>query len=66
MMDAVVVRCKDCKALFYAVAQIEPSDVLDLIEYARQGHTVEVVNATVVRVELATCTCTDDALRDTE
>ena len=56
-MDAIVIRCKDCGALFYAAARIEPEDVLDFVKYARQGHRVSVVDAAVVRAELATCTC---------
>jgi hypothetical protein len=56
-MDTVVIRCKDCGALFYANACLEPADVLDIVEYARRGDKVDVVDAAVVRVELGTCTC---------
>jgi hypothetical protein len=56
-MDAITIRCKDCSALFYANAHIQPDDILDIIRYAQEGHTVAVVDAEVVRVELATCYC---------
>ena len=59
-MDAVVIRCKDCGALFYATTRIEIEDVLDFVKYVRQGHKISVVDAAVVRTELATCTCSTD------
>jgi len=57
MSDTVVIRCRDCGALFYASQRIEPADVLEIIRYKEQGHKIAVVDAAVVRIEFQSCTC---------
>ena len=56
-MDTVVIRCKECGALFYASQRIEAADVLEIVEYAKRGHEIAVVDAAVVRVEFRSCVC---------
>jgi len=49
----IVIHCKGCGALFYAVSRITPDDVLEIVEYAKQGHQVAKTNmATTER-----CSC---------
>lgn len=56
-MNTIVVYCKDCGAMFYANARPTVDDVIDIIGYYKEGHRIIVVDAAIVRVELATCIC---------
>lgn len=58
-MDAIVIYCRDCGALFYAASRPEPADILEIVDYAKQGHQVAKVDAAVVRAEFCTCRCKD-------
>ena len=57
-MDAVVIYCKDCQALFYANSRPRVEDIPDIVQYALEGHEVAVVDVEIVRAELASCRCT--------
>ncbi len=56
-MNAIIIRCKDCGALFYATTRLEPEDLDDFVEYVREGHKVSVADAEVVRTEFCACNC---------
>ena len=49
----IVIYCKGCGALFYAVNQITSDDVLEIVNYARQGHHVAKTNSATTQL----CTC---------
>lgn len=60
-MDAVVIRCKDCGALFWAASltALLPEDFRDIAKYDKDGHKVSIENAEAVRIELESCSCSE-------
>ena len=60
-MNVLAIYCKNCGALFYANAQLLPSDLADIVGYIRAGHRVCLVDHATVRNCLASCHCDDPA-----
>jgi len=56
-MDTISIHCKNCGAMFYANYRILAEDVLDIVEYAKEGHEVRVTDAATVKATFQRCLC---------
>ena len=51
----IIIHCKDCGALFYAVTNVTDGDVVEIMSHAKSGHEVQRIPDSGVTVEACIC-----------
>ena len=56
-LDTIVIGCKDCGALFYGNSRVTAEGVLEIVEYAKEGHEIHCVDSEFFRINFKHCLC---------